>query len=187
MRTDADTMPAYEIIKRNADKFRHFHTVQSVWAGWNECHRSIWKEVAYSKVPRAYFFSDDVICTPDFFEWHDAVQADGDWFASTAWRPPTGNTKPFDLEAYYQISFPNEISMGLCIKRENIPALLTSAPNWSEPQADWKIVMPYVPRCYHIGGFSSHLESVGENTGPAVDVLPNPIPDYGRQKVILKP
>ena len=183
LRDDVDTAPASEMIEKNREKFRHFHTVTSVWPGWKESHRSVWQEAAMSKVPRAYFFSDDVICTPDFFEWHDAVQADGDWLGSTAWRHPQGQTKPFDLEAYYQVTYPTEISMGLCVKRESIPSLLAAQPNWATPQNDWKIVMPYVQRCYHIGGYSSHLESMGENTGPAVDKLPNPIPDYGQQKV----
>ena len=188
LRDDVDTAPASEIIEKNREKFRYFHTVTSVWPGWKESHRSVWQEAAMSKVPRAYFFSDDVICTPDFFEWHDAVQADGDWLGSTAWRHPTGNTKPADPAAYYQIEFPNEISMGLCVGREGMRRLAAGWPSQEQMISEkWKIVMPYVPRCYHIGGFSSNLDSVGENTGPAVDVLPNPIPDYGRQKVVLRP
>ena len=50
----------------------------------------------------------------------------------------------------------------------------------------WRIARPYVPRAYHFGEYSSHL-GAGRNTGSAIDALPNPIPDYGAQKVIFKP
>jgi hypothetical protein len=187
-REDADVLPAYSLIRKKICRFSNFMLYGYSHPDWARAHRSAWQEVYSSGAPRAYFFSDDVICTPDFFEWHDAVQADGDWLGSTAWRHPTGNTKPADPAAYYQIEFPNEISMGLCVGREGMRRLTAGWPSQEQMISEkWKIVMPYVPRCYHIGGFSSNLDSVGENTGPAVDVLPNPIPDYGRQKVVLRP
>lgn len=179
-----DLNPVYDCLSRYSHKFENFRLIQKESSSWMDSHTYAWQRAYAADSQYVYFFSDDVICTPDFFEWHDAVQATGDWFGSTAWRHPQGNTKPFDLEAFYQVTYPTEISMGLCVKHSSIPKLLAAAPDWSKVQEP--IVMPYVPRCYHIGGFSSHLESVGENTGPAVDVLPNPIPDYGRQKVVLK-
>ena len=75
--------------------------------------------------------------------------------------------------------------MGLCVKHEVVHELMFGWPS-QEQMVGRKVVMPYVQRCYHIGGFSSHEGSVGENTGPSIDVLPNPIPDYGRQKMVLK-
>lgn len=184
LRSDADVMPAFQIIEKNSSRFPYFLATGESFSGWASAQRQSWKDAYEFGADKVYFFSDDVICTPDFFEWHDAVQADGDWFGSTAWRHPSGQSKPFDLEAYYQVEYPTEISMGVCVKHKNISVLLESSPDWSKIEKP--IVMPYVQRCYHIGGFSSHLESVGENTGPAVDRLPNPIPDYGKQKVILK-
>jgi hypothetical protein len=186
-RQDADTAPANSIIWDNKPRFPYSEIIGGNFPDWENAHYAAWTAAYNSRAPRVYFFSDDVICTPDFFEWHDAVQADGDWFGSTAWRPPTGNTKPFDLAAYYQISYPNEISMGLCVKRKSIESFLHGWPTQEWLMAHQpKIVMPYVPRCYHIGARSSQLGSVGENNGPAIDVLPNPIPDYGRQNVVLK-
>ena len=66
--------------------------------------------------------------------------------------------------------------------------MLQTPPIWCHPERmkDWKIVMPYVQRIYHIGTRSSHLLSTEENFGPAVDFpMPDRIPDYGRQKVRL--
>jgi hypothetical protein len=185
-----DLKPVHDVITAASARFPHFRLSTHDFQGWQLSQYEAWQTVYEYGAPRAYFFSDDVICTPDFFEWHDVVQEDGNWFGSTAWRPPTGNIKPFDLAAYYQISFPNEISMGLCVKRESIKRMLQSSPDWCPQERmiaeDWKIVMPYVQRCYHVGTRSSNLDSVGENTGPAVDAMPNPIPDYGRQTVVLK-
>jgi hypothetical protein len=147
-------------------------------------------ELAYLvNAPFAYFILDDVVVTPDFFEWHESVQADEDWFGSTAWRPDGGQTKPFDVESYYRLPFPNEISIGFCAKRESIKTLLQTPPDWYplEQVKNWKIAVPFVQRAYHIGAYSSQLNSGGPNTGSAIDVLPNPIPDYGRQKAVLKP
>ena len=158
--------------------------------GWMESHWHAWRDVFVAGANYGYFFSDDVVCTPDFFEWHEAVQADGDWFGSTAWRHPSGQTKPHEPESYYQIPFPNEISMGLCLKNTSIKIALQTFPDWCPQERmlaeNWKIVMPYVQRCYHIGLQSSNIGSKPEPRA-AVDELPNPIPDYGRQTVILKP
>ena len=158
-------------------------------AGWMRSHWCAWQDVLHSGAEFGYFFSDDVVCTPDFFEWHEAVQADGNWFGSTAWRHPSGQTKPHEPASYYEIQYPNEISMGLCLKRDSIKIALQSPPDWCPQERmaaeKWKIVMPYVQRCYHIGLQSSNIGSKPEPRA-AVDELPNPIPDYGRQTVILK-
>lgn len=192
-RPDADWWAVYQIIEENLERFSHqqFFTQdfrdgteeEQNW-GWMHAHKESWQKAYESGAERVYFFSDDVICTPDFFEWHDAVQNAGDWFGSSAWRHPKGQTKPFDPEAYYKVTYPTEISMGLCVKRESIPALVAAKPDWSKVEE--LIVMPYVQRCYHIGGYSSHLKSAGENMGAAIDRLPDPIPDYGPQKAVLK-
>lgn len=152
-------------------------------------HYAAWELADVMNVPFAYFILDDVVVTPDFFEWHETVQADGEWFGSTAWRPDGGQTKPFDVEAYYQLPFPNEISIGFCAKRESIKTLLQTPPDWYplEQVKKWKIAVPFVQRAYHIGAYSSQLWATEPNTGSAIDPVPNPIPDYGRQKAVFKP
>jgi hypothetical protein len=190
-----DLEPVHRVLKYYSKLFPSFQvTNQTFWdrnvPGWWYSQKAALESVHKANADRMFFFSDDTVCTPDFFEWHDAVNKDQSWFGSTAWRPASGNTKPFDLEAYYVMSFPNEISQGLCLKHEQLGWMLECGTGWPSQdymiEKQWKIVMPYVPRCYHIGGFSSHLESVGENTGPSVDKLPNPIPDYGPQKATLQ-
>ena len=74
----------------------------------------------------------------------------------------------------------------------SIGVMLRTPPIWVHParmvEENWKIVMPYVQRIYHAGTRSSHLLQVEENFGAAVDYpMPDPIPDYGRQKAVLKP
>lgn len=188
-----DLKPVHDLLNEASSWFPNFDVTSTnypdgEYLGWVWGQYDAWKTVYDSGASRAYFFSDDNICTPDYFEWHDAVQADGDWFAVSAWRSVP---KPFDLEAYYQVSYPCEIGHGLSIKWRNLGIMLQSAPIWCHPERmikeNWKIVMPYVQRIYHAGTRSSHLLQQEENFGPAVDYpMPNPIPDYGRQKAVLK-
>jgi hypothetical protein len=137
---------------------------------------------------KIYYIEDDVVVTPDFFEWHDAVQADGDWMCSSAWRPPEGRFGPLDEEAYYRVQFPTTISIGTCFKRDKLKVALQTH-DWN-PQdrmlnENWQCVMPYVQRCFHIGRISNHPG--GKDCPPeAVDALPNPIPDYHTTKVVLR-
>ena len=185
-----DLSDVHSVIREFSELFSNFKCFDAPQPNGMLAHYNAWETVYESGAPRAYFILDDVVVTPDFFEWHESVQSDQDWFGSTAWRPGNGNDKPFDVTAYYQVSFPNEISIGFCAKRTSIKVLLQSPPDWYPVRRmvdeNWKIAMPYVPRAYHIGSYSSQLDSVGANTGNAIDILPNPIPDYGRQTVVLK-
>ncbi len=193
-----DLTPVHEVLDDAANQFKNYKITSTNYPdgellGWIWGQYDAWKAAYDSGAPRVYFFSDDEVCTPDYFEWHDAVQADGDWFASSGWRwlswiEPV-IPKPHDLEAYYQVKYPCEIGHGLCIKHENLGVMLQSPPIWCHPDRmvneNWKIVMPYVQRIYHVGTKSSQLVAE-ENFGPALDYpVPNPIPDYGRQKVRL--
>lgn len=150
--------------------------------GWKDTQVAAWKKAYQTGADKVYFFSDDDICTPDYFEWNDAVLADGDYFGACGWKH-LEDPKPYDPQKYFLVKYPTEITHGLCLKHESIPEFVAKYYASSHPA--WKIVKPYTQRTYHIGYVSSNLESVGENHGPATDVLPNPIPDYGRQAVRL--
>jgi hypothetical protein len=145
------------------------------------------KRAYESGAEKIYYLEDDVVVTPDFFEWHDAVQADGDWMCSSAWRPPSGTNEVQDIEWYYRVSFPTTISIGTCFKRDKLGLALKTL-DWN-PQdrmlnENWKCVMPWIQRCYHIGAKSCHP---GPNDCPpeAVDVVPDPIPDYTIRGIVL--
>ena len=190
-----DLAPVHFVLDQAKNLFSNLkitrqNVVDGEYTGWVWAQYDAWKQAYESGAPRVYFFSDDDICTPDYFEWHDAVQADGDWFATCAWRHQHGQTKPFDLEAYYQISYPEEIGHGFGVNRDNLGLMLQTPPIVScnsvrAADENWKIVMPYVQRVFHIGTRSSHIPAE-ENFGAAMDLpVPSPIPDYGRQKVKL--
>ena len=142
-----------------------------------------------SGAEKIYYIEDDVVVTRDFFEWHDAVQADGDWMCSSAWRPPAGAMTPQHAEEYYfKVQFPTTISIGTCFKRDKLKIALQTH-DWN-PQdrmlaENWQCVMPYVQRCFHVGSKSCHPGSNG-CLPEAVDVVSDPIPDYRTQKVVLR-
>lgn len=185
-RPDANLSQVHERLSYYHECFPHYAIFPHTAHSWMDSQRFAWEVAHESGAARFYFLSDDVVVTPDFFEWHEAVNAAGEWSGSTAWRHPQGQTKEHDPAAYYQIEFPNEISMGLSVPHWAAAKMVTGWPTQDElKENNWKIVMPYAQRCFHIGGLSS--ESVNENFGPAIDILPNPIPDYGRQNVVLRP
>lgn len=189
-----DLRPVHVVLANAFDLFPHFQVVTTNYVdnghpGWVWAHYDAFALVHDLGAERIYFLSDDNVVTPDFFEWHDAVHADGDWFASSAWRNVEGSNKPFDLEAYYQIGL-DEVAHGFAVNREHVPELLSTPPFWCNPE-HWeaqgkKIVKPYVQRVYHIGRFNSYLTSIEPNDGPSVDKMPDQIPDYGKQRAILK-
>jgi hypothetical protein len=134
---------------------------------------------------KIYYIEDDVVVTRDFFDWHEAVQADGDWMCSTAWRHPENkNQKPHDPEVYFEMPIErggSTISIGTCFKRDKLKIALRTLDWWPIErmiEEKWRCVMPYVKRCYHVGGLATPTS--------AVDILPDPIPDYGCRKVVLR-
>ena len=157
-------------------------------AGYLRCTNDAFRLALDDGAEKIYYIEDDVVVTPDFFEWHDAVQADGDWMCSSAWRRPNGQDKPHDPEAYYQVKFPTTISIGTCFKRDKLKIALETH-DWN-PQdrmlnEGWKCVRPYTQRCYHIGRISNHPG--GKECPPeAVDALPEQLPDYHVDKVVLR-
>ena len=156
--------------------------------GYLRCTNEAFQRALETDAEKIYYVEDDVVVTPDFFEWHDAVQADGDWMCSSAWRPPEGQSRLSDPESYYQVTFPTTISIGTCFKRDKLKIALQTH-DWN-PQdrmlnEGWKCVMPYTQRCYHIGRISNHPG--GKECPPeAVDALPDPLSDYGAQKVVFR-
>lgn len=186
-----DLEPAYEAAHEVIPRFKEarFWRVQlhSGVGYLNNTHTAFRMALQFG-AERIYYVEDDVVVTPDFFEWHEAVQADGDWMCSSAWRRPEGQKKSFDVEAYYQVQFPTTISIGTCFKWKKLEIALRTH-DWN-PQdrmlnEGWKCVMPYVPRCYHIGSKSNHPG--GKECPPeAVDALPDLIPDYKIEKVVLR-
>lgn len=141
-----------------------------------------------------YYIEDDVVVTSDFFRWHEAVQIDGDYLCSFAWRYPQEISASLDLEGY-MIARPTTTTIGLCLKNESLEKVLNPCSlsrgidqgiEFGMLNLDWQCVMPKVPRCYHIGQKSTHpLPENGFGECGTVDDLPNPLPKYKWDKVIL--
>lgn len=183
-----DLDPVYSVV---SDMIWYFKDAKS-WRGaphrekgfLNNTHNAL-RQAYECGAERVYFVEDDVIVAPDFFEWSEAVHRDGNWVCSSAWRNPRGQDKPFDIEAYYEVTFPTTVSIGTCFSRAGLELALRTH-DWN-PQnrmltEKWRCVMPYVPRCYHAGKKSNS----GICPSYAVDGVPNPLPDYGGTKVVLR-
>lgn len=75
-----------------------------------------------------YLVEDDVLVSQDFFQWHEAVQARGDYFVTVGWhcvrRPgPIQNDDPTQyIETTMDFS-----SIGVCWRREKLEAVVKHA------------------------------------------------------------
>ena len=65
-RQDADIAPASKMIENNLSRFQHTEWIRGSFASWMESHTIAWTDTYNMGAPKVYFFSDDVICTPDF-------------------------------------------------------------------------------------------------------------------------
>lgn len=75
-----------------------------------------------------YLVEDDVLVAPDFFRWHEAVQARGDYFCSVGWhciRNPQA-VKSGDPAAYVE-SGQDYSSIGVCWRREKLAPIVAHA------------------------------------------------------------
>lgn len=86
-----------------------------------------------------YLVEDDVFVMPDFFEWHEAVQAEDDYFCSVAYRcirNQEARTDVDDPNAYFTTAR-DYASIGVCWKRDKLKhlALHASTTYYSDTDA----------------------------------------------------
>lgn len=78
-----------------------------------------------------YLIEDDVFVTPDFFRWHEAVQADGDYFCSVGYnckfKWPATFTPVSESDAYYTAHYYGSYGVGW--KRQNLELIIPHAKN----------------------------------------------------------
>jgi Glycosyl transferase family 2 len=75
-------------------------------------------EAFFSDARFVYYVEDDTFVQPDFFKWHEAVQADGDYACSIAIHS-NSNEPITDPSAYFTFEGGYD-SHGVCWKRENL-------------------------------------------------------------------
>jgi hypothetical protein len=88
-----------------------------------------YKEAYYSEAKFVYLVEDDVLVQPDFFRWHEAVQAQGDYLCSVAYRcrrNPEARTDFMDPSAYI-VSQADFASIGCGWRREKLAAIIEHA------------------------------------------------------------
>lgn len=85
---------------------------------------------AYEKKDVRYVFliEDDVLVAKDFFKWHEAVQARGDYFITVGWHCiRNAEVKPSQDPTAYIESTRDFSSIGICWKRENLAPFVKHA------------------------------------------------------------
>lgn len=88
-----------------------------------------YKEAFYTNARFVYLVEDDVLVQPDFFKWHEAVQACGDFMCSVAFRcgrNAEARTDIVDPEAYFTTAR-DYASIGVCWRREKLAPVIEHA------------------------------------------------------------
>lgn len=89
---------------------------------------SLYKQ-ALAEEPRYVFHvEDDVLVSPDFFKWHEAVQARGDYFATVGWKCIRNRqvVRSEDPTAYIE-STRDFASIGVCWRPEKLASFVSHA------------------------------------------------------------
>lgn len=88
----------------------------NVLSAYNKAYKTDAKNV--------YLIEDDVLISPDFFKWHEAVQRDGDWFCTIAGRSLAVRKPDVKYtENDYFISHEYR-SLGVCWPRHNLESIV---------------------------------------------------------------
>lgn len=88
----------------------------------------LYKQAYETDARYVYLVEDDVLVAPDFFRWHEAVQAKHDLLVSVGWhcvRNP--EVKRSSNPAEYITSYRDFSSIGVCWKREKLAPLVKHA------------------------------------------------------------
>jgi glycosyltransferase involved in cell wall biosynthesis len=87
-----------------------------------------YKKAYATDAPYVFLIEDDVLITPDFFKWHEAVQQKGNYLASVGWACIRNPKVPKEGSACdYITSSRDYSSIGVCWKRENLHELVQHA------------------------------------------------------------
>jgi hypothetical protein len=96
----------------------------------NSCNvLNSYKEAFNTDARFVYLVEDDVLVMPDFFQWHEAVQADGDYWCSIAYRCSRNSEARKDVtdpNAYFT-TCRDYASIGVCWKREHLGPIVAHA------------------------------------------------------------
>jgi len=170
-----------EAVRMFGSSFRYLATQPHTTYGNSYNVLSALAEAAISEVNKVYLIEDDVLVTPDFFEWHEGVHRTFSPWASCAGRlnrslnfhmngPEAIDENIKDLNACHE-SKTAYISWATCFSRiaiENIAGTANSfeyfRPGYEQDimiqdhirRHKLTTVWPYVPRAYHMGWYSYH-------------------------------
>jgi len=165
-----------DIISQNSDKWDRFiqrvpHDFTTHGQDGLHCcsYNSFWglREAYEFGSNLTYLVADDVLVTPDFFKWHEAVHKDDTWFSSVAERPFKQFQwwdNPFNLSAYY-MSPTILMDGGMCWPRRSLKTVLRyPMTEVRDHRFNYDGIFPVIPavqRAYHVGRKSSYLYGDG--------------------------
>lgn len=182
-----------EVLDKSPLPVRYLVRAKHSFGGNSYNTMEAYKEAYATDARFVYLVEEDVLVTPDFFTWHESVQAqESTAMCSIGYRCSRNNEARTDITdaAAYFTSARDYASIGVAWRRESLQPLTRHcrADYYSDPsgyiqrtfpnnrfagdfcEQDGLImrlmwdergytVWPYVPRCYHLGGYGYHRPS----------------------------
>ncbi len=108
---------------------RFIRSAPHIFQGNTQNVMEAYKRAYVTDAKFVYLVEDDVFVMPDFFEWHEAVQAEDNYFCSVAYRcirNQEARNDVHDPNAYFT-SKRDYASIGVAWKRENLKPLVEHA------------------------------------------------------------
>jgi glycosyltransferase involved in cell wall biosynthesis len=123
----------YEVLNdfRSVLSFSTFIRPEHFYMGNSMNVLEAYKDAYQTDAKFVYLIEEDVVVQPDFFKWHEAVQGQGDFMCSVAYRC-SRNTETFigctDPEAYFTTAR-DYASIGVCWRRTRLAPVVVHARN----------------------------------------------------------
>lgn len=124
------------LVREFYDVFRDFPNLNifSIFRSPHDFHGNsfntleAYKDAFYSGAKYVYLIEDDVLVSPDFFKWHEAIQQQENLFCSVAYRCSRNPAVlKLDDPSAYLLSKQDYASIGVCWQRENLQVVIEHA------------------------------------------------------------
>ncbi len=127
---EAERLETPKVVAAFADKMNIRFTERQPHPYWGNPLNFLeaYKEAYATDARYVYLIEDDVLVAPDFFRWHECVQARGDYFVTVGWRCIRNKSvlPSNDPTAYIETTV-DYSSIGVCWRRENLAAIVRHA------------------------------------------------------------
>jgi len=121
---NAENQEVIDHFKGVFKAFRWIDRTPHAYSGNSYNCLELYKEAYRTNARFVYLIEDDILVEKDFFRWHEAVQAEGDYFCSVARLHDHKSYKGSNDPTEYREDTDEYTSWGVCWRRESLKPLM---------------------------------------------------------------